>query len=291
MEAKKANLFIVGAMKAATTSFAHALSKHPEIFVSPIKEPHFFVDPLPKQFLETSRFFSLDDYFKNKYPAPLHRAQIMNALQYQHLYLNATTEKYLAEASTSYLHAPEATKRIFNYNPQAKIIILTREPLQRAFSHYNMNLGLGRERKSFADVMARDIDLYKKGKLPWYSYLNMSCYNKPIRHYHNIFESVLVLSLEDLVSNTEREMGKVANFLDIAAFPNHLLKKVNEGHVLKYQKLFYFLKQMGLKDWFSQFLNSDFKGKILKRVRDKKKPTIVLPQDMVDELETIFKKN
>ena len=216
----------------------------------------------------------------------------MDAIQYQHLFLNPYYRKDLAKASTSYLHSPEAAKRIYNYNPQAKIIVLTRQPLQRAFSHYNMDLGLGLERKTFAAVMRLgNLSYTNKGTLPWYSYLNMSCYQKPIRHYHNIFESVLVLSLEDLVSNTEREMGKVANFLDIAAFPNHLLKKVNEGHVLKYQKLFYFLKQMGLKDWFSQFLNSDFKGKILKRVRDKKKPTIVLPQDMVDELETIFKKN
>ncbi|MDP2693040.1 MAG: sulfotransferase [bacterium] len=290
MEAKKANLFIVGAMKAGTTSFIELLSQHPAIFVSPIKEPHYFVDTLPKQFLETSRFFSLENYFKNQYPAPRHSVQVSKEEHYQQLFSNAKDEQYSADASTSYLHAPEAPSRIYNYNPQAKIIILTRNPLKRAFSHYNMDLGVGRERKSFAAVMARDLNLYKKGTLPWYSYLNMSCYNEPIRQYHNIFESVLVLSLEDLVSNTEREMGKVANFLDIAAFPDLLLKKVNEGHALKYQKLFYFLKAIGLKDWFSQFLSNDFKGKILKRIREKK-PIFALPQDLVDELETIFKKN
>lgn len=215
MEAKKANLFIVGAMKAGTTSFIDLLSKHSAIFVSPIKEPHYFVDPLPKQFLDTSKFFSLENYFKNQYPVLRHSVQVSKEEHYQQLFSHATAEQYRAEASTSYLHAPEAASRIYNYNPKAKIIILTRNPLKRAFSHYNMDLGVVRERKSFAAVMARDLNLYKKGTLPWYSYLNMSCYNEPIRHYHNIFESVLVLSLEDLVANTEREMGKVANFLDI----------------------------------------------------------------------------
>lgn len=291
METKKANLFIVGAMKAGTTSFIELLSRHPAIFVSPIKEPHYFVDPLPKQFLETSRYFSLENYFKNQYPAPRHSVQVSKEEHYQQLFSHATDEQYRAEASTAYLHAPEAASRIYNYNPKAKIIILTRNPLKRAFSHYNMDLGVGRERKSFTAVMARDIDLYKKGTLPWYSYLNMSCYNTPIIHYQNIFESVLVLSLEELVANTEKEMEKVANFLNIAEFPDLLLKKVNEGQALKYQKLFYFLKVMGLKDLFSKFLSSDFKGKILKRIRDKKKPTLALPQDMVDELETIFKEN
>ncbi|MBZ0326149.1 MAG: sulfotransferase, partial [Altibacter sp.] len=47
METKKANLFIVGAMRAGTTSFVELLSKHPQIYVSPIKEPNYFVDRLP----------------------------------------------------------------------------------------------------------------------------------------------------------------------------------------------------------------------------------------------------
>ncbi len=291
MEDKKVDIFVVGAMKAGTTSFATLLSQHPMIFMSPIKEPHHFADPLPKAFLETSRFFSLENYFKNQYLAPRHSVQVSKEEHYQRLFSNATAEQYRAEASTAYLHAPEAAERIYNYNPNAKIIILTRNPLKRAFSHYNMDLGVGRERKSFATVMARDLDLYKKGTLPWFSYLNMSCYNTPIRHYQNIFESVLVLSLEELVANTENEMGKVANFLNIAQFPDLFLKKVNEGHALKYQKLFYFLKRIGLKDLLSQFLTSNFKSKILKRVRDKKKLTLALPQDMIDELETIFKNN
>ena len=290
MEAKKANLFIVGAMKAGTTSFAHVLSQHPEIFFSPIKEPHFFVDPLPKQFMETSRFFSLEDYFKNKYPAPLHRAQIMDAVQYQHLFLNANTEKYLAEASTSYLHAPEAAKRIFNYNPKAKIIILTREPLQRAFSHYTMNLGLGRERKSFAAVMSRELELYKQGTLPWYSYLNMSCYQKPIRIYRETFSEVLILSFEDLTQNTAAELEKVARFLAISKFPDFSFPHLNEGRSFKSQKVFYLLKKLGLKDFFSRYINPKTKKQILHRVSSKTISPLDLPEMLRNELEEVFYK-
>jgi len=287
MEAKKANLFIVGAMKAGTTSFAHVLSQHPEIFISPIKEPHFFVNPLPKQFMETSRFFSLNDYFKNKYPAPLHRAQIMDAVQYQHLFLNASTEKYLAEASTSYLHAPEAAKRIFNYNAEAKIIVLTRDPLQRAFSHYNMDLGLGRVRKSFADVMARDLNQYKKGILPWYSYLNMSCYQKPMQIYRKIFRDVLVISLEGLMENTAAELEKVVQFLAISRFTDFSFPHLNEGRSFKSQKVFYLMKKLGFKDWFSRYIGTEAKKRILKRVSSETKAPMDLPEMLRREVEEV----
>ncbi len=291
MQERKVNLFIIGAMKAGTTSFAAVLGSHAEIFMCPIKEPHYFVDPLPKQFLETSRFFSLEDYFENQFPAPLHSAQILKEEHYQQLFSKASTEKYRAEASTAYLHAPEAAKRIHNYNPKAKIIILTRDPLKRAYSHYNMDLGLGRERKSFAALMARDIDLYNTGKLPWFSYLNMSCFNKPINNYKNIFESVLVLSLEDLVENTQREMDKVSNFLNIPPFVAPTMKKLNEGRTFKNQKIIYFLKVMGLKDLFRRFFGSKLKGEALNRLSSKNKPTLTLSQNTINELENIFQDN
>ena len=65
----KANLFIVGAMKAGTTSFNELLTNHPEIYFSPIKEPNYFINDQPKSIYEPSRFFNIDSYFKNQFPS------------------------------------------------------------------------------------------------------------------------------------------------------------------------------------------------------------------------------
>ncbi len=289
MEGKKANLFIVGAMKAGTTSFAELLSQHPDIFFSPIKEPHYFVDLLPKQFLETSRYFSLEDYFQNKYPAPLHAAQVFKEEHYQQLFSKATFQKYRAEASTSYLHAPEAADRIYNYNPEAKIIILTRQPLNRAFSNYNMDLALGREKRAFQTVMADELALYKNGTLPWYSYINIGCYEKPIQTYNQLFENVLVLSFEDLIKQTASEMEKVSDFLEIAPFSNPILEKANPGRRMKFQRVFYYLRKWGLKDWLSRFLGVRLKGRILKGVSREVKAEVDLPAGLLKELEEIWR--
>jgi len=281
------NLFIVGAMRCGTTSFSEMLNSHQDIYGPPIKEPHYFSDPLPKEFLDRSRFFTISGYFKNTFPKPLHSAQIFEPELYSKLYSLATHQKYLVDASTSYLHEPNSAKRIKEYNPSAKIIILTRDPLERAFSHYTMNLGLGRERKSFTAVMKRELELYKQGKLPWYSYLNMSCYQKPIQIYKNFFRDVLVISLEGLTENTAKELEKVAQFLAISRFPFFSFPHLNEGRSFKSQKIFYLLKKLGLKDWFSRYIDPKIKKQIIRRVSSKTKTPMYLLAKLRSELEEV----
>lgn len=287
-EDKKVDIFIVGAMKAGTTSFAALLSQHPMIFMSPIKEPHHFVDPLPKAFLETSRFFSLENYFENSYPEPLHNVQVSNEADYKKLFSAASKNQYWAEASTAYLHAPEAAHRIFKYNPNAKIIILTRNPLERAFSHYKMDMGLGRIKDSFSYYMEREIEFYKNGTFPWYSYINMSCYNKPINIYRESFENVLVIALEDLITNTETELAKVSAFLNIASFEYPHLEKINSGSILKIPFLFYYLKRMGVMDVFSKIIPSKIKMLLFKTLSNSTRKLPPLSKELQRELYSIF---
>ena len=181
---QKANLFIVGAMKAGTTSFMEALAQHPDIYVSPVKEPHYFVNELPKLLYEPSRFFNLEAYFKNDFPKPLHIANLKNKEHYEQLFSLSNQEKYLAEGSTMYLHAPESAQKIQQYNPEAKIIILTREPVSRAYSHYKMLTGLSRETRSFQEVVEGNARRWHQAPkashaplLSLFSFLQLLCYN------------------------------------------------------------------------------------------------------------------
>ena len=90
----KANLFIVGAMKAGTTSFIETLSTHPEIYVSPVKEPHYFVNELPAALYQDSRFFDLQRYLDHQFPEPLHITKIKTEAQYARLFSFKSLDRF-----------------------------------------------------------------------------------------------------------------------------------------------------------------------------------------------------
>src|SRR5690606_13890012 len=97
--------------------------------------------------------------------------------------------------------APESATLIHQYNRNAKIVILLRDPLKRSFSHYNMDKGLGRIMEEFETVIKNEIVQYNNGSLPWNSYLGMSFYNEPIKKYKSLFENVLIINFEELTNN------------------------------------------------------------------------------------------
>jgi len=290
MDSKKANLFVVGAMKAGTTSFMELLSMHDDIYTSPVKEPHFFIDHLPDNLYEPSRFFSLETYLAEKFPEPLHITKIQTEQQYQQLFSLSEDEKYRGEGSTAYLHAQESAQLIHTYNPNAKIIVLVRDPLKRTFSHYKMNLGKGRDKKPFEIILLEELELYKNGQLPWNSYLGMSFYNEAIHRYTKLFDQVLILNFEDFTANTGEILKKVARFLEIAPFGDLDVSHKNKSKTLRFQKLFYFLKQLGLKDYFSKIFGSKFRQWLFGKVSKSDTTKVKLSPETMAKLEVIFNK-
>ena len=101
------NFLIIGAAKSGTSSLYMYLKQHPEIFMSTVKEPHFF---------------SFDNESKmTKGPGdPIHEA-ITDFNTYQALFDGVTDEKAIGEASTSYLYRPEAADRIHAIAPRCKV--------------------------------------------------------------------------------------------------------------------------------------------------------------------------
>lgn len=289
MNEPRFNLFIVGAMKAGTTSFSRLLSAHPSIYFSPIKEPNYFTRDLPSELYEPSRFFSLEKYFNNNFPNPLHIANVKSPDHYNLLTSLWEGQDYLMEASTAYLHAPGVAHRIHEYNKEAKIIILKRDPLQRAFSHYRMQVGLLREVKSFEEVMRDELSLYYSGNLPWYSCLGMSLYNNRIDQFKELFDDVLILNFEDLTNNFENLMNKVENFLSIEPIEEWNLEKVNPSIHLRIPFILRFFKNLGISDIASEFLGERFKSYALKVLRSNRIVEMDLSEHTKSKLQEFFK--
>ncbi|MFC7357408.1 sulfotransferase family protein [Jejudonia soesokkakensis] len=289
MEEGKVNLFIVGAMKAGTTSFVEMLSQHPDIYVPPIKEPHYFIEKLPKSLYEPSRFFNLDSYFDKDFPKSLHITKVEKKAHYKKLYSLAKNEKYCVDASTAYLHAPGVSEAIYNYNPSAKIIILLRDPFKRAYSHYKMDLGLGRTSEKFETLIEKEVKQYEANSLPWNSYLGMSFYDRQVKSFIEKFEHVLVIQLEDLLNNSKNELKTLSDFLEISTFRVTEGSTKNISRTLRFQKVFFFLKRVGLKDYFSKIIGTKTRQYLFRISSKKASETIELDEKLKLKVLEIFK--
>lgn len=163
---KKPNFFVVGAAKAGTTSIYHYLKSHNDIYLSPIKEPHFFSTDIKIQdFTSTYKkhtFLDLDSYFKEKPYEELALSFVKDMEQYYKLFEDHKNEKAVGECSPSYLYSEKAALNIFNFNKDAKIIISLRNPIKRAYSHYLMALRLGQTDLDFREAFEQDLKQEKK---------------------------------------------------------------------------------------------------------------------------------
>lgn len=292
MKKRKVNLFVIGAMKAGTTSFNELLEMHPEVYFSPIKEPSYFLDKLPKKIYKPSRFFNIGNYFKNDFPNKLHIAHVKKKNQYQKLFSLADKNiKYLAEGSTCYFHAKESAEKIHQYNPEAKLILITRDPLKRAFSHYKMDVGLGRTRKSFQQEMDLCISDFRCNKLSNWSYLGMSLYFENMNKYRTLYgDNLLVIDLVKLIEDYENEIKKICSFLEITVFEDKLPHS-NISSDVKFKKLLYFFVKIGARDFFSLILPKKIRHFIFNILSEDRKKPLILNKESTAILDEIFKED
>lgn len=182
------NLFVVGAAKAGTTSLWRYLGAHPAIFMTGVKEPHFF-----------SRVG--DGVF------PI----VHDEASYLSLFANARTP-LRGEASPSYLWSEAAARRIREASPQAKIVIALRDPVERLHSWYWQKMHLGLERDTFAQTVAR---LEDDPEAPDSMY-RRSLYTANVRRYLTLFgDDVHVTVFEELVRDVGGQMAAVFAFLGV----------------------------------------------------------------------------
>ena len=186
------NLFLVGVAKAGTSSLADYLAQHPDIFMSPVKEPHFFSDAWPRL-----------------------QPPVRGEAEYHRLFSGATGERLLGEASVSYFWDQRSATAIKHVSPQAKIIVILREPIQRAYSHYWHSFKNGLETRSFVEAVTDELSRhYLSSNEP---YLHRSLYADGLRRYLELFgDGVLVLFFEEMTRDVRAQMRKVFLFLAVS---------------------------------------------------------------------------
>jgi hypothetical protein len=187
---------IGGAQKGGTSALDSFLRQHPEICLPQTKkELHFFDNE--KEFQKKPSYRHYHKHFK---PEKKHRA--------------------IGEATPIYMYWNSAPSRIWTYNPKMKWILILRNPVERAFSAWNMETKRGADKLSFAEAIEQESKRCRKA-LPLqhrvFSYLDRGFYAAQVRRLFNIFgeDNCLVLLSEDLRGDHAKTLRKVFEFLKI----------------------------------------------------------------------------
>jgi hypothetical protein len=256
-----ANFFLVGAPKAGTTSLQSVLAAHPEVFLSPIKEPcHFCTDvqmQLGAVFDRQSRF-DLTAYLDAPVRAPVHLHMVRSPADYARLFDGAGNARIVGECSTFYLSSSDAARNIHDYNPEARIAVLLRDPLQRIRSHYVMDRSLGNMLRPLPALIDEERALGPAAH--WGNcryYLGASRYHVQLQEYWRWFphDQVCVLSFERLLADPAHELGRLFAFLDLVPPPGELtLPTENRARAARFPRVNRWLRASGLRPFVAHAL-------------------------------------
>ena len=196
---RRVDFLICGTQRGGTTALFDFLRQHPEICWGTRKEVHFFDSERDFRNKEP-RYFKYHSFFN---PQPFH--------------------KVLGEATPIYMYWYEAPKRIWQYNPNMKLIVLLRNPIDRAYSHWNLTRHRAPD-VTFWDAIQNERQRCRSA-LPlqhrYFSYVDRGFYVQQLRRLWSYFEQkqILILRSEDLRSRPEDVVGNICRFLGIHALP------------------------------------------------------------------------
>jgi hypothetical protein len=205
----KPNLFLVGAQKSGTSALAGWLRQHPQVFISFPKEPGFLA-------------FGENGYpYKDGYGnvAPASQYVVNSERAYLGLFANASSRQtVVGEASTWYFALPGMATRIKAYNPDAKLIVILRDPVERAYSAWcHARSDQLEPCEDFSAALAMEA---QRGEVEFLlRYRRMGLYSQALAEYQATFppEQFLVLFYEDLRANPSATWKQMCDFLGIDA--------------------------------------------------------------------------
>ncbi len=248
---KKPDFFVVGAAKSGTTSLYYYLKQHPDIYLPPVKEPVFFASDIVEYAHKCKthiRTFNQRKYFNKKYLSEKHIIYIKKYEYYKKLYQNVDQKFVAGDMSALYLFSKVAAENIKRFNPNAKIIILIRNPVDRAFSQFLMRLRDGeiKEKDFLKEVI---IDFKKDDENCKAFYIEQGFYFNQIKRYLDIFgdKNVKIFLFEELITTPKKVLSEIFYFLSISNFLVDYSKIMNKSYIPRFSSFNKILKNFKKK--------------------------------------------
>ncbi|CAN5567020.1 hypothetical protein BH23CHL7_BH23CHL7_11950 [soil metagenome] len=203
---RRPDVFVIGAAKSGTTSVYEWLKAHPDVYMSPSKEPRYFAPDL--------------------YAGHPHDFQHgVDEERYLDLFAGATREKRLGEASPRYIYSTDAPRLIHEFQPQARIIALVRNPVEMIYSLHNQRVSEGIEDiTDFEAALAAEEDRRagRRGVPPLVSprlalYRDQARFAEQLGRWLAAFsrEQVHIILFDDLANEPAETYRDLLEFLDV----------------------------------------------------------------------------
>ncbi len=201
------DFFVIGAPKAGTTAVHTALARHPQLFLSAIKEPKFFLcdGPPPQE--------------GGPGDAHSYREWVWRRHDYERLFDAAPPGTLRGESTPLYLADFEAHRRIYDAVPQARLIAILRDPVDRAYSNWSHLWADGLEPISnFVDACAEEPSRVEAGWAPFWRYLGIGTYGKQLRHLRTLFpaDQIHLIRYKSLVDEPRHTLDGICRFLGVS---------------------------------------------------------------------------
>jgi hypothetical protein len=209
------NTILIGVQKAGTSSLYNWIVQHPEVYG-------------PEE-MKDFHFFSNDKFYNQgiEYLAPY--------------YNKVSDEKMIMKGAVNYIFFPFVVKRLYDYNPNLKFILILRNPIERAISSYNYFYKLGVENLSFEEAIKRE----QIGKLKTvkeksdFAYIEHGFYHKQILEYLKYFKDkqLKILIYEEVMKDKQTAIQDIYSFLDVDNSFIPSFDYLNKTGKAKYRKI------------------------------------------------------
>lgn len=247
---RKVDFFIVGQPKSGTTALANFLNQHPSICMANPKEPGYFAVDFIK---ESDDFHNKKVYLKAR-----------SLKEYEKHFSHRGKNELLGEATTTYLYSKSAAKKINEYNPEAKIIIILRSPVDMLHSLHMQNYNTGVDDEADFETALNKEAGRKQGKhIPsraavpsFLHYSERVKYLEHVNRFINLFprKNILIFTAEEFKSDNIKMYKKVLGFLSVDTKFKPDLARINESATPRNKFVHRHLNTLGLKNFLYKIL-------------------------------------
>jgi hypothetical protein len=259
--AREPNFFIVGTAKAGTTSLYHYLRQHPQVYMSPIKEPCYFAAEIRLENLSEAhrRYIRLHSgETKMRPPGWL----FTTWREYLQLFQGVQDEIAVGEASVAYLWSETAASNIAARLPNAKIIIILRDPAERAFSQYLHQVAVGLVHTDFREHIEECLRNRERTISEHYPMLEVGLYQEQVQRYLDRFtrENIRIYWYEEAWQQPERLLEDIFKFLGInPAFQPDTSRKKLERRSPRFPFVYHLAMRLDMTHQIGQVIPEHFR--------------------------------
>jgi hypothetical protein len=200
------DFFIAGVPKAGTTALHSALARHPSLYMSAVKEPKFFLTDGPPP--------------ADGGPGDIktYREHVWRRSDYEALFDGARGDQIKGESTPFYLYNRDSQLRIKQLIPDAKMIVVLRDPVERAHSNWTHLWSAGLDPSGdFLDACAKEDQRIAAGWADFWRYIGLGMYGEQLSHLYTIFgrEQVLLFKYRELLTDPVPVLNRACDFLGV----------------------------------------------------------------------------